>query len=111
MSEQAPEHPPAEPELEQRVDRIERAVDKILGIVSGKGPVHAEAEKVTQAHLDAPGSVAEEVQRELERRDEAAKREQREAEFGQVKDTVAKLTEAKPKSPPRKVEQVMGYHG
>ena len=99
------------PELEQRVTTIEEKIDKILGLVSTKSPAHAEAEKATQAHLDEPGSVAEEVQRELERRDEAAKREQREAEFGQVKETVAKLTEKRPMSPPRKVEQIMGYHG
>ena len=99
------------PELEQRVTTIEEKIDKILGLVSSNSPAHAEAEKVTQERLAAPGSVAEEVQRELERRDEAAKREQREAEFGQVKETVAKLTEKRPMSPPRKVEQIMGYHG
>ena len=60
------------------------------------GAAHADAEKATQERLDAPGSVAEEVERELARRDEATKREQREAEFGQVKETVAKLTEKRP---------------
>ena len=106
-----PTEPAAAPELEQRVTTIEEKIDKILGLVSSNSPAHAEAEKATQERLDAPGSVAEEVERELARRDEATKREQREAEFGQVKETVAKLTEKRPMSPPRKVEQIMGYHG
>ena len=99
------------PVLELGVTTIDEKIDKILGLVSSKGPAHADAEKATQERLDAPGSVAEEVERELARRDEATKREQREAEFGQVKETVAKLTEKRPMSPPRKVEQIMGYHG
>jgi hypothetical protein len=110
MSETAPE-PEVKADTDGRLTRLEQAVDKILGIVSSKSAAHGDAEKVTQERLDEPGSVAEEVQRELERRDEAAKREQREAEFGQVKDTVARLTETKPRSPVRKIESVMGYHG
>jgi hypothetical protein len=107
MSETAPE---PEPQLEQRVSTIEEKIDRILGLVSGRGPSHADAEKVTQERLDEPGSVAEEVQRELERRDEAAKREQREQEYGHLTETVAKLTEKRPASPVRKIEEIMGYH-
>ena len=110
MSEQAPEAPePAE--TDQRLTRLEQAVDKILGIVSSKSAAHGQAEAVTQERLDAPGSVAEEVERELARRDDAAKAAQREEEFGSIKDTVAKLTEKRPESPVRKVEDIMGWRG
>jgi hypothetical protein len=110
VSEQAAE-PEPDGQLEQRVTTIEEKIDKILGLVSSKGPAHAQAEAVTQERLDAPGSVAEEVERELARRDDAAKAAQREEEFGSIKDTVAKLTEKRPESPVRKVEHVMGWRG
>ena len=110
MSEQAAE-PEPDGQLEARVTTIEEKIDKILGIVSSKSPAHAQAEQVTQERLDAPGSVAEEVERELARRDDAAKAAQREEEFGSIKETVARLTEKRPESPVRKVEDIMGWRG
>ena len=111
MSETAPETPEPDGQLEARVSTIEEKIDKILGLVSTKSPAHAQAEKVTQERLDAPGSVAEEVDRELARRDDAAKAAQREEEFGSIKETVARLTEKRPESPVRKVEDIMGWRG
>jgi hypothetical protein len=111
MTDETTEPAPSASELDARVDRIEQSLDQVLDLLKGKGPAHAEAQQATEARLDANSSVAAEVQAELDRRDEAAKREQREAEFGQVKETVAKLAEAKPQSPRRKVEEIMGYHG
>ena len=98
-------------ETDQRLTRLEQAVDKILGIVSSNSAAHSQAEAVTQERLDAPGSVAEEVERELARRDDAAKAAQREEEFGSIKEPVAQLTEKRPESPVRKVEDIMGWRG
>ena len=112
MSEQAPETPAAPaPELEQRVSRIEQGLNQVLDLLKGKGPAHAEAQQATETRLDANSSVAAEVQAELERRDEATKAAEREALVGKHEETLARLTERKPQSPRRKVEEIMGYHG
>lgn len=112
MSEQASETTdPAPAEIGQRLGRVESAVQSILEIIKGKGPEHAAAQKVTETRLSADSTVADEVQAELARRDEATKRAERDALLGKHEETLAKLTESKPQSPRRKVEEIMGYHG
>lgn len=86
-------------EVNQRLIRLEHAL-------SG-GKVHKRAEKVTQDRLAEPGDVTDQVKAELDRRDEAAKRQQREAELGQLKEDVAKLRDAPPKAPLRKITRWM----
>lgn len=93
-----------EAKLEERVGRIENAVESILTAL------HGGSQKAVETKLDAPGSVAEEVQRELARRDQKAAEDRKDLDLKSLKETVAKLTEKKPESPPRKVEQLMGWH-
>jgi hypothetical protein len=99
----------------ERLDKIEATqerqgtvLDKILTVLSG---THKEAGKVTQDRLDEPGSVAEEVQRELARRDAAAKESERDALLGKHEDTLKGLTEKVPEAPVRRIEGWMGWRG
>ena len=111
---ETPETPgtPAPPaEVNERLGRVEQAIESLKQIIQGKGPVHAEAQGATQARLSADSAVADEVQAELARRDEAVKRAERDALLGKHDETLARLTEAKPQSPRRKIEEIMGYHG
>ncbi len=96
---------PTPAELDAKIGRVETAVQTILTALHGK------SQEGVQAKLDAPGSVAEEVQRELARRDAQKQKDEHDAEFTGLKETVAKLTEQKPVDPPRKIEQLMGWHG
>jgi hypothetical protein len=91
-------------ELAAKVDRIEQVVSKFLG------GAHKDATATTEQRLDAPGSMADEVQRELARRDEAAKRDERDALVGKHEETLKALTEKVPEPPPRRVERIMGWN-
>ncbi|HMD25857.1 MAG TPA: hypothetical protein VKH61_17295 [Streptosporangiaceae bacterium] len=106
MTDQPTQTAPAARELDERVSRLEQAIDIIKAAVTG---VHKDSTAATEARLDAPGSIAEEVQRELDRRDQATVQAQKEAEFEQVKAVV--LAEKQPLPPPRKIERLMGWHG
>ena len=113
MSETAPEPPTqaAAPEVNERLGRVEQAIESLKQLIQGKGPVHAEAQDATQARLSADSTVADEVQAELARRDEAVKRAERDALLGKHEETLVRLTEKRPQSPRRKIEEIMGYHG
>jgi hypothetical protein len=97
---------PAAAELDERVSRLETAIEVIRAAVTG---VHKDSTTAVEGRLDAPGSVAEEVQRELARRDEAAKQEEKDRLLGKLDETVKGLTEKPPVTPPRKVERLMGW--
>ena len=97
---------PAAAELDARVSRLETAIEVIRAAVTG---VHKDSAAAVEGRLDAPGSVAEEVQRELARRDEAAKQEEKDRLLGKLDETVKGLTEKAPQPPPRKVESFMGW--
>jgi hypothetical protein len=97
---------PAAAELDERVSRLETAIEVIKAAVTG---THRESQAAVEARLDAPGSVAEEVQRELARRDEAAKQQEKDALLGKLDETVKGLTEKPPVTPPRRVERLMGW--
>jgi hypothetical protein len=99
------EHIASVSKLDERVGRIETAVQTLINSLHGK------SEKVTEEGLSARGNVAEEVQAELARRDAKAKADADAAEFTSLKETVAKLAEKPPESPHRRIEEIMGYHG
>lgn len=114
MTETPPETPApqaAAPEVNERLGRVEQAIESLKQLIQGKGPVHAEAQGATQARLSADSTVADEVQAELARRDEAVKRAERDALLGKHDEVLSKLTEKQPQSPRRKIEEIMGYHG
>ena len=111
MSETAPETPAPPAEVNERLGRVEQAIESLKQLIQGKGPVHAEAQGATQARLSADSTVADEVQAELARRDEAVKRAERDALLGKHEETLVRLTEKQPQSPRRKIEEIMGYHG
>lgn len=89
--------------LADKVDALAAAVSKITG------GAHKDATATTQERLDQPGSIAEEVQRELARRDEAAKQQEKDALLGKHEEALKALTEKVPEPPPRKVERIMGW--
>jgi hypothetical protein len=97
---------------DQKIDRVQGALDQILTRLSGSAPpAPAPAADATATGLQgagpAAGSIAAQVQAELDRRDDDAKRAQREAELDQMKATVAKLGEAAPIPPQRRIERFM----
>ena len=114
MSETAPEPPTqaAAPEVNERLGRVEQAIESLKQLIQGKGPVHAEAQGATQARLSANENAlnaGEEAVQELARRDDAIKKAELDARFGKIEQVV--LTEKKPESPRRWIEDKMGYHG
>jgi hypothetical protein len=102
--------------LDDRFDAIEAEqaeqkglIGQVLDAVKGTGPAHAGAQRVVQARLDAPGSVAEEVRAELARRDKDTRDAEIAAKVGTHDETLAKLTEKQPETPVRRVERIMGW--
>jgi hypothetical protein len=97
---------PAEPsvaKLDERVGRIEAAVNTLID------KLHGRSQSAVETKLDEDSTVAAEVQRELARRDEQTKEQERIAKLGELESTVAKLTEKTPTPPPRRVERIMGW--
>lgn len=114
-----PKTPPADPEttstattttstptLEKVAATVDKLAEKVELVI---GALHKDAGTTTDDRLGAPNSVAEEVQAELARRDEATKKAEAERDLGNIKETVAKLTEKIPEAPVRRVERLMGW--
>jgi hypothetical protein len=114
VTDETTEPAPTASELDARVNRIEQSLTQVLDLLKGKGPAHAEAQQATETRLGASSVAADAGQEaidELARRDAQAKQDELDARFGRHEEALAKLTEAKPQSPRRKVEERMGYHG
>jgi hypothetical protein len=116
MTDQATETAPAGKDPETRLDRLEAKVDAVIDRLGQiVGGAHKDATATTQARLDAPGSVAEQVQAELARADQAKRANeteaQRDARLAGVEEKVKGLTEKAPQAPPRRIERIMGWHG
>jgi hypothetical protein len=86
---------PSNAALDAKVDGLAEKVDALIGALHGK------SQEATQERLDAPGSVAAQVQAELDRRDRRAKAEDTAAQVGTLSETVAKLAEKPPEAPVR----------
>ena len=89
--------------LDERIGRIEDAIGKLVG------GAHKDATATTEGRLDADSSIAAEVQKELGRRDQAAKDAERESTLEHLKTTVAELAEKPPAEPVRRIEKLMGW--
>jgi hypothetical protein len=115
-----PKTPPADPEatstattttgsgttlaaVAATVDKLAEKVELVIGAL------HKDAGSTTDERLGASTSVAEQVQEELARRDEATKRAEAERDLGNIKETITKLTEKVPEQPVRRVERLMGW--
>jgi outer membrane murein-binding lipoprotein Lpp len=94
---------PSAAELDSKVDGLTEKVDALIS------SLHGGAQRGTQARLDAPGNIAQQVQEELDRRDRRAKAEDVAGQVGTLKETVAKLTEKTPEPPARRIERIMGW--
>jgi hypothetical protein len=88
--------------LAEKVERIEQALAKVLGGGQKETPAAGAPEP--------PGGIAEEVQRELSRRDDAAKQAEKYALLGKHDEVIKQLTEKTPEPPPRRVERIMGWN-
>jgi hypothetical protein len=98
--------------LETGQSRMSAKLDEILGLVSGKaGKVHAAAEQHEEAKLGRPSTIEEQVRAELAKaeQDKAARAEaeQQKSEAQQIREQIAKLTEAKPVQPQPRRQRVM----
>ena len=95
------------PDLDARVGRLETAISELKDAVAGGGGPG------TETGPEPPANVAEEIRRQIEERDAAAKAaadKQAEADrVGALETKLAELTEQKPGPPPRRVEKIMGW--
>ena len=107
----AAETDPPETGLEDRVERLETGQSKILSKLDEIiGGVHGKAEQRTEAKLDRPSSIEEQVRMELERKDrEAAERAAKDADKGEretLAQRMAKLEEQAPVPPQPRRQRV-----
>lgn len=89
--------------LAARIGTIETKLDALIGAL------HKDAGTTTGKRLDAPNSVAEQVQEELSRRDAATKAQEERDRLGQVETKLGQLTEQVPEPVIRRVEKFMGW--
>lgn len=96
--------------LGARVDAIESKLDRVLDkIGAGEGKAHAAAEQHTEARLDRPGSVADEIRTQFDQRDREQREKATHGRVEQLEETVKKLAEVPPVPPVRRVEKFMGW--
>jgi hypothetical protein len=99
-------------EQDQRIGRIEQAVDKILGALGkGEGQAQKQAEQHEERKLDAPSGIADEISRQLDERDQRDKAAKADAEHAEwrtgVDKSLADLREQPPEPPQRGIERIM----
>jgi hypothetical protein len=104
--------------IEDRVEQLETGqgrlmakLDEILGIVGTGSKAHAAAQAREERHLSRPTTVEEQVRAELDRKEQAAADKTRadddKTERQTMRETLAKLTEAKPVQPQPRRQRVM----
>lgn len=110
------EDTPAETTESKRLARLEGAVDEIKDavrqLIAGRGPAsgtHAAAEEHTEARLDRPTTVEEQVAAALAAKEKADRDAQLHGDVESVKAQLAGLAETPPQPPQRRVERVMGW--
>lgn len=91
------------PDQGSRLDKIENKLDALIS------SLHKDAGTTTTDRLEAPNSIAEEVQAELDRRSAASKRQEEAERLGKVEQAVGALSEKAPEPVVRKVEKLMGW--
>lgn len=105
---------PAGPDGGDRLDRLESKVDRLADAVANLIPgSHAEATDRTEARLDRPSSVEEQVAHALRQAQEDQERRVKEARLAgdvqSVKDSVAALQEKPPAAPIPRREKLLGW--
>lgn len=104
-AETAPESPR---DADQRIDNLEAKVDRILGILGrDESKAHGAAQEHTEAKLDRPTNVADEIRAQLNERDRQAAAERDKSDLASLKETVAQLAEKSPEPMPRRIETLM----
>ena len=94
--------------LETGQDALSTKLDRILGILGrDESKIHDAAQDHTQAKLDRPTNVADEIRQQLDERDKRAAEERDKSDLASLKETVAALTEKSPEPMPRRVERIM----
>jgi len=102
--------PDSQAAQDARLDRIEKAVDKLSALVEGILPgSHAEAQERTERNLDRPSSIEEQVQAELAKRDREAKDKTRDEEHTSMREQLAKLREVPPAPPVPRRTRMLGW--
>jgi hypothetical protein len=95
-------------DTETRLDRLERKLDELI---AGRNPGHATAQEHQEQHLDRPSTIEEQVRMELAKAkaadQDAADKDSEKSERQTIRDTLAKLTEAKPQQPQPRRQRVM----
>lgn len=100
------------PDLTDRVERLETGQSSIIAkldelLASG----HAKAEQRTEAKLDRPSTIEEQVRMELERKDREAKaaadKDAEKTERETIAQRLAKLEEQPPRPPQPRRQRVM----
>ena len=87
--------------LDEKVDRLAGAVERLLG------RAHEGSQDAVQARLDGPGSVADTVREELARAAREKQAADLQAQVASTAQTVAQLAEQTPAPPLRRVTRVM----
>lgn len=94
--------------LETGQDTIAEKVDRILGILGkDKNAAHDAAQDHTEAKLDRPTNIADEIRQQLDERDRLAAEERDKSDLASLKETVKALTEKAPEPMPRRIEKIM----
>lgn len=94
--------------LEDGQNSLSSKVDQILGILGkDKDKAHDAAQQHTEAKLERPTNVADEIRQQLDERDKRAAEERDKSDLASLKETVAALTEKSPEPMPRRVERIM----
>jgi hypothetical protein len=92
---------------ENRLDRLEHMMEQLLAA----RPDHDKAQARQEQHLDRPSTVEEQVRMELAKaktaEQDAADKDSEKSERQTIKDTLAKLTEAKPEQPQPRRQRLM----
>ncbi len=112
---------PAEPtvaQLAERQERVEGKLDQVIGLLQGgEHKAHAAAAAHEQDKLNRPSDTADEVRRQLEERDRAAKAKADADQAAATADSwkqgietsLAELKEKPPEAPARRVEKFLGW--
>ena len=101
------EAPPASPDLDERVGRLETMITELKNAITGSGG------SGTETAPEPPANVAEEIRRQIEERDArekaAAEDKAKTDRIGALETRLAELTEKAPEPMPRRVEKLMGW--
>lgn len=107
-----------EPELEDRVERLETStgkieskLDELLGMFKTGGKAQVAAAEHEERKLDRPSAVEEQVRAELARAEQEAKAkadaESEKSERQTIREQLARLTETKPVAPQPRRQKIM----